>query len=145
MENKVISLLGVDYTEEKIQVLINYINHMEDAVGAFDRKNESIIEYMIKSQQASDKYLVNQSKEDTELLEHFANARNKLDNSSPIIKLLMNTFIVLAYGTVSATVPPVLNLSICAILAKFVTDNIKKAIDKNAYNKIIKIVKENLN
>ena len=50
MENKVINLLGVDYTEEKIQVLIDYLNHMEREMGPMSRTG-SIIEYVIKSQQ----------------------------------------------------------------------------------------------
>jgi hypothetical protein len=143
MENKVISLLGVDYTEEKIQVLIDYLNHMEREVGPMSRTG-SIIEYIIKSQQISDAYMAEQSKEDIELLEHFAAARETVGKNHPKLKLLINAITVLTYGTMSVAVPPIVNLGICAVLAKFVTNNIRNLSEKNAYNKIERLIKENL-
>lgn len=143
MENKVISLLGVDYTEEKIQVLIDYLNHMEREVGPVSRI-DSIIEYIIKSQKVSEEYLANQSKEDIELLEHFAEARKIVSKNRPKLKLLINVVAVLTYATMSATVPPIVNLGVCAVLAKFVTNNIRNLSEKNAYNKIERLIKENL-
>ena len=143
MENKVINLLGVDYTEEKIQVLIDYLNHMEREMGPMSRTG-SIIEYVIKSQQVSDAYMAEQSKEDIELLEHFATAREVVGKNNPKLKLLINAITVLAYSSMSVAIPPIVNLGVCAILAKFVTNNIRNLSEKNAYNKIERLIKENL-
>lgn len=143
MENKVISLLGVDYTEEKIQVLIDYLNHMEREVGPVSQTN-SIIEYIAKSQKVSKEYLANQSKEDTELLEHFAAARKIVGRNCPKLKLLIDAIAVLTYSTMSVAIPPIVNLGVCAVLAKFVTNNIRNLSEKNAYNKIERLIKENL-
>lgn len=143
MENKVINLLGVDYTEEKIQVLIDYLNHMEREVGPMSRTG-SIIEYIIKSQQVSDAYMAEQSEEDVELLEHFATARQTVGKNYPNVKLLINAIAVLTYSVIPVAVPPIVNLGVCAILAKFVTNNIRNLSEKNAYNKIERLIKENL-
>lgn len=143
MNNKVINLLGVDYTEERIQVLIDYLNHMTRTMGSINQVN-SVVEYIAKSEQVSDEYLAKQPAEDTEILEHFAAARKIVGRSFPKTKLLINAFAVAAYGTVSAAVPPALNLGVCAVLAKFVTNNIRNLSEKNAYNKIERLVKENL-
>lgn len=143
MNNKVINLLGVDYTEEKILVLINYLNHMTRTMGPMSR-TDSIIEYIKRSEQVSDEYLAKQPVEDAELLEHFAEARKIVGKTNPAFRLLINAFAVAVYGSVSAMVPPVLNLGVCAILAKFITDNIRNLSEKNAYNKIERLIRENL-
>ena len=143
MENKVINLLGVDYTEEKIQVLIDYLNHMEREMGPLSRI-DSLIAYMIKSQQVSDAYMAEQSEEDVKLLEHFATARETVGKNHPKLKLLINTITVLAYGSMSVAIPPIVNLGVCAILAKFVTNNIRNLSEENAYNKIERLIKKNL-
>ena len=141
---KAINMLGVDYTEEKIQVLSNYLNHMNSQMGPLSRM-DSLIEYMIKSQQVSDAYMAEQSEEDKELLMHFAEAKDKLSKEYPGMKLAFNSVLVLSYGMISSIVPPVMNLGICAVLAGMVTGNVRKMADKNAFLKIKNIVTENLN
>lgn len=141
---KAINMLGVDYTEEKIQVLKNYIEHMNSQMGPISRI-DSLIEYMIKSKQVSDAYIAEQSEEDKEILAHFAEARDKLSKEHPGMKLAFNSVLVLSYGMISSIVPPVMNLGICAVLAGMVTGNVRKMADKNAFLKIKNIVTENLN
>lgn len=138
---KTINMLGVDYTEEKIQVLSNYLNHMNSQMGPLSRM-DSLIEYMIKSQQVSDAYIAEQSEEDKELLMHFAEARNKFSREYPGFKLAINSVLVVSYGMISSVVPPLLNLGICAIFAKMVTNNIIQMSDKNAFLKIKNIIME---
>lgn len=141
---KTINMLGVDYTEEKIQVLIDYLNHMERQMAPLSRI-DSLIEYMIKSQQVSDAYMAEQSEEDRELLMHFAEARSKFSKECPGFKLALNSILVVSYGMVSSVVPPLLNLGICAIFAKIVTNNIIQMSDKNAFLKIRDIILEKNN
>lgn len=141
---KTINMLGVDYTEEKIQVLSNYLNHMNSQMGPLSRM-DSLIEYMIKSQQVSDAYMAEQSEEDKELLMHFAEARDKFSRECPGFKLALNSILVVSYGMVSSVVPPLLNLGICAIFAKMVTNNIIQMSDKNAFLKIRDIIMEKYN
>ena len=138
---KTINMLGVDYTEDKIQVLVDYINHMEKTVGPISRI-DSLVEYMIKSQKVSDEYLANQTEENKQILEHFSKARVKLKKELPAVKLTVNSALVISYSLVSSIVPFALNLGICAVLAKMVTNNIREMADKNAYIKIEKIIKE---
>ena len=138
---KTINMLGVDYTEDKIQVLVDYINHMEKTMGPISRI-DSLVEYMIKSQKVSDEYLANQTEENKQILEHFSKARVKLKKELPAVKLTVNSALVISYSLVSSIVPFALNLGICAVLAKMVTNNIREMADKNAYIKIEKIIKE---
>lgn len=138
---KTINMLGVDYTEDKIQVLVDYINHMEKTMGPISRI-DSLVEYMIKSQKVSDEYLANQTEENKQILEHFSKARVKLKRELPAVKLTVNSALVISYSLVSSLVPFALNLGICAVLAKMVTNNIRDIADKNAYIKIEKIIKE---
>ncbi len=138
---KTINMLGVDYTEDKIQVLVDYINHMERTMGPISRI-DSLVEYMIKSQKVSDEYLANQTEENKQILEHFSKARVKLKRELPAVKLTVNSALVISYSLVSSLVPFALNLGICAVLAKMVTNNIRDIADKNAYIKIEKIIKE---
>lgn len=140
---KTINLLGVDYTEDKIQVLINYVNYMEKTMGPISRI-DSLVEYMIKSQKVSDEYLAAQSEEDREVLKHFADARIQFIKEHPAAKLTVNSILVFSYGLISALVPPVVNLGICAVLAKFITNNIREMADKKAYMKIEQIVRQEL-
>lgn len=141
---KTINMLGVDYTEEKIQVLSNYLDHMNSQMGPLSRM-DSLIEYMIKSQQVSDAYMAEQPEEDRELLMHFAEARDKFSRECPGFKLVLNSILVVSYGMVSSVVPPLLNLGICAIFAKVVTNNIIQMSDKNAFLKIRDIILEKNN
>lgn len=136
---KTINMLGVDYTEDKIQVLIKYLHYMDQAMKPMS--HDSLIEYIAQEQRITKDYINNQSEEDKALLIHFAESSRLLNHKLPGTSLITDGLFIMYYSTVAYMVPSALNLGICAVLAAFVTKNIKQMSDKNAYNQIMREIK----
>lgn len=135
---KNIELLGIDYTEEMIDVLADFEQHMNDMfTNKIINRDGTLESIMEEIEDEKVRYFNRLDEDDKFVLAHFIKAGMISQNTHPIVGIALMIPIVAATCFIASFGAKIF---ISAMVAGVLTYEFKALFEKNAYNKIMKII-----
>ena len=134
---KTMNLMGVEYTEDKINVLREYNRHMVNEVGntIYNKNRVTPFDIMIIRK----KYLDNLNAEDCETINGFINAGALLRDRTPILNILLGNVLLALSCTIEVFA---FKIILSVLIAGLLTIELKTLANKYMYKKIMKEIKK---
>lgn len=132
---KNICMLGKEYGEREINILVEFDRYMTNKFMSKLLEGNLTPNEIIEER---DMYIKNANEEESEVITHYISA-NALNNSKPLLDMLVAIPCTILTSLISIFA---IRLILSMVIAGMLTIQTKMFLDKRAYKKIMKLIKE---